>query len=129
MAVPERFILVDDCEADNVYHEIVIRRAGFTGEVLVFENGLEALDFLRNDPFSRPSCLLLDIHMPQMSGFELARRATPLLRDKPPVIVKLMSTSDTPSEHMRASDLPLIKEVIIKPLRPEDVKAVLQMPA
>ena len=27
----ERFILIDDNEADNVYHEIMIERAGFTG--------------------------------------------------------------------------------------------------
>ena len=43
MTIPQRFILVDDNEADNVYHEIMIRRAGFTGEVRVFESGAEAL--------------------------------------------------------------------------------------
>lgn len=35
----ERFVLIDDNEADNVYHEIMIRRAGFTGEVLIFMSG------------------------------------------------------------------------------------------
>ena len=45
MTAPERFILIDDNEADNVYHEIMIRRAGFTGDILVFESGIEALAF------------------------------------------------------------------------------------
>ena len=50
MSTFERFVLIDDNEADNVYHEIMIRRAGFTGEVLVFENGIDALAFFASDP-------------------------------------------------------------------------------
>ena len=40
MTAPERFILIDDNEADNVFHEIMIRRAGFKGDILVFELSL-----------------------------------------------------------------------------------------
>eukprot|EP01136_Pigoraptor_vietnamica_P014397 Opistho-1_new@56547 len=98
MAIPERFILVDDNEADNVYHEIMIRRAGFGGDVLVFESGADALAFLKTDALSLPTCLFLDINMPLMDGFEFARQATPLLSHKPTVVVLMLTSSDAPQD-------------------------------
>ncbi|MBS4037584.1 MAG: hypothetical protein KGZ46_05490, partial [Hydrogenophaga sp.] len=72
MPRPERFILIDDNEADNVFHEIMIRRAGFTGDVLIFDNGVDALEFMRHDELRVPTCIFLDINMPMLDGFEVA---------------------------------------------------------
>jgi CheY-like chemotaxis protein len=126
MTIPQRFILVDDNEADNVYHEIIIRRAGFTGEVLVFESGAEALAFLRNDPLAAPTCLFLDINMPQMDGFEFARQAQPLLQDKLTMLVMMLTSSDAPQDRMRASDMPVIQGFVTKPLTKDRVREMLQ---
>jgi CheY-like chemotaxis protein len=126
MTTPQRFILVDDNEADNVYHEIMIRRAGFSGEVLVFESGAEALAFLRSDALAVPTCLFLDINMPQMDGFEFARQAQPLLRDKPTVLVMMLTSSDAPQDRLRANDMPLIQGFVTKPLTRERVREMLQ---
>jgi len=125
MAIPERFILVDDNEDDNVYHEIMIRRAGFTGEVRVFESGADALAFLRQDDLSVPTCLFLDINMPQMDGFEFARQARPLLQDKPTMLVMMLTSSDAPQDRLRAGDMPLIQGFVTKPLTRERVRAML----
>lgn len=127
MDIPERFILVDDNEADNVYHEIMIRRAGFTGEVLVFEGGADALAFLQADPLTAPTCLFLDINMPQMDGFEFARRARPLLHDKPTMLVMMLTSSDAPQDRLRAGDMPLIQGFVTKPLTRERVREMLQL--
>lgn len=126
MTIPERFILVDDNEADNVYHEIMIRRAGFTGEVHIFESGADALAFLREDPLTVPTCLFLDINMPQMDGFEFARQARPLLQDKPAMLVMMLTSSDAPQDRLRAGDMPLIQGFVTKPLTRERVRAMLQ---
>lgn len=126
MAIPERFILVDDNEADNVYHEIMIRRAGFAGQVHIFESGSEALAFLREDPLTVPTCLFLDINMPQMDGFEFARQARPLLQDKPTMLVMMLTSSDAPQDRLRAGDMPLIQGFVTKPLTRERVRAMLQ---
>lgn len=126
MAIPERFILVDDNEADNVYHEIMIRRAGFAGEVLVFESGAEALAFLGRDPLALPTCLFLDINMPQMDGFEFARLAQPLLQDKPTMLVMMLTSSDAPQDQKRAAQMPLIQGFVTKPLTRERVRAMLE---
>ena len=79
MPAIERVILIDDNESDNVYHEIMIRRAGFAGEILVFENGVDGLRYLETTDLDRPTYIFLDINMPMMDGFEVAERAAPLL--------------------------------------------------
>lgn len=122
----ERIILVDDNEADNVYHEIMIRKAGFTGQVLVFETGVLALDFLRLDPLTTPSCIFLDINMPMLDGFEVAEEATPLLAGKPTVLLMMLTSSGSPADRARAASLPVIKGYQTKPLTVASVREILE---
>lgn len=122
MPTPERFILIDDSEADNVYHEIMIRRAGFQGEVLIFDNGPSALDFLRGDPLTKPTCIFLDINMPLVDGFEVATQATPLLAGKPTTMLLMLTSSGAPQDRQRASQLPVIQGFVTKPLTTEMVR-------
>jgi CheY-like chemotaxis protein len=122
----ERIILVDDNESDNVYHEIMIRKAGFTGEVLVFETGVLALDFLRSDPLTKPSCIFLDINMPMLDGFEVAEEATPLLAGKPTVLLMMLTSSGSPADRARAASLPVIQGYQTKPLTAASVREMLE---
>ena len=122
----ERIILVDDNEADNVYHEIMIRKAGFTGQVLVFETGVLALDFLRSDPLTTPSCIFLDINMPLLDGFEVALRATPLLSGSDTTVLMMLTSSGAESDRRRASEIPVIQGYVIKPLTADTVRGILQ---
>ena len=125
MAAPARFILIDDSDADNVYHEIMIRRAGFTGEVRVFDNGVDALNFLRDDPLALPTCIFLDINMPLMDGFEVALQATPLLQGKQTTVLLMLTSSGAPSDKQRASEIPVIQGYVIKPLTADVVRDML----
>lgn len=126
MAAPERFILIDDNEADNVYHEIIIRRAGFAGDVLVFESGFDALDFLKTDALTIPTCIYLDINMPLMDGFEFALEATPLLADKPTVVLLMLTSSGSPKDRERVNEIPVIQGFVTKPLVVDTVRTMLQ---
>ncbi|MCU0763646.1 MAG: response regulator [Hydrogenophaga sp.] len=126
MTAPTRFILIDDNEADNVFHEIMIRRAGFDGQILVFEGGAEALAFLKSDPLSEPTCIFLDINMPLMDGFEFAREASPLVEGRPTVLLMMLTSSDAPQDQQRARELPVIQGFLTKPLTAQKVREMLQ---
>ena len=125
MAAPARFILIDDSDADNVYHEIMIRRAGFTGEVRVFDSGVDALKFLRDDPLALPTCIFLDINMPVLNGFEVAQQATDLLAGKPATVLLMLTSSDAPQDRQRAAELPVIQGYVTKPLTADMVRRML----
>lgn len=116
MSAFERFILIDDNEADNVFHEIMIRRTGFGGEILIFDSGADALDFFRSDPMTQPTCILLDINMPLMSGFEMAEEAADLLQTKNHVVMLMVTSSGSPADRHRASTIPIIRGFLTKPV-------------
>lgn len=126
MHIPQRFILIDDNEADNVYHEIMIRRAGFGGEIRVFESGISALAFLQGDDLSQPTGIFLDINMPLMDGFEFARQATPILSGKPTVVLVMLTSSGSPHDRQRVQELPVIHGFVTKPLTADMVRDMLR---
>ena len=122
----QRFILVDDNEADNVYHEIMIRRAGFSGEVLSYMSGIEALDFLQSDGLELPTCIFLDVNMPLMSGFEVAEAAASMLEDRPGLVLVMLSSSSAPADIARARSTPVIRGYVTKPLSVDRIRALLE---
>ena len=92
----QRIILIDDNEMDNVYHQIIVQRAGFSGELLIFESGAEALDYLfgtgayeGRDVTVLPAIVLLDLKLPKVDGMEVLRRlrADPRTRLVPVIVL------------------------------------------
>lgn len=98
----ERIVLIDDNEDDNFFHEIVIRKAGFQGELQVFENGVDALAFLKADALVLRTCVFVDINMPMLDGFEVVSQATPLLEGKTSTVLVMLTSSDAPMDRARA---------------------------
>ena len=121
----ERFVLIDDNEADNVFHEIMIRRAGFSGDILVFESGIDALQWMGEDESLIPTCIFLDINMPMMDGFEVAENAEPLIGDKPTTVLVMLTSSGSPADKERALAIPVIQDYVTKPLSVHLVKQLL----
>lgn len=128
MSAIERVILVDDNELDSDFHTIILRKAGYGGEPLRFENGPDFLHFLRSSPPDRPTCVFLDINMPIQSGFDTVDQLAPLLDPGgAPLEVHLLTSSDSPADRQRAAGRPLIRSYLVKPLSVADARRILRL--
>ncbi len=69
----QRILLAEDDDSMRGFLTRALERAGY--EVISFDNGADALERLKEEPFT---LLLTDIVMPEMDGIELARKASDL---------------------------------------------------
>ncbi len=125
MPAIERIILVDDNDLDNTYHSIVLRKAGFSGELLVLESGVQLIDFLEKDPRSAPTLLFIDINMPLLNGFETVSKLVELSLLNADLQVHILSSSDAAEDLQMARSLPAVRSYLVKPLNVADAKRLL----
>jgi len=96
-------LLVEDTTDDAELTIMSLKRSGLLNEVVVAEDGLEALDYLfgegrfagRNSQ-DTPALILLDIKMPRLDGIEVLHRLRTDERTRLlPVVMLTTSTEDT----------------------------------
>ncbi len=72
-----RVVLIDDNRASNFLHQCLLEELLLTDEIVVLQNGLQALNFFTNqcrsdaERESGQDLILLDVNMPVMNGWEL----------------------------------------------------------
>jgi len=107
--VPKRVLIVDDNVDAATTLELLLRSLGH--QTRTVHDGAQAL---RVSPEFRPDIVLLDIGMPGLNGYEVARRLRALERGRPLRIVAVTGW-DQESDRMRAHesgfDLHLVKPV------------------
>jgi FixJ family two-component response regulator len=92
--------IVDDDESVREAIGGLMRSMGFAAETFP-----SAIDFLRSPQVARAACLIADINMPQMSGFDLYFRLSEL-GNAPPTI--FITGYPTESDRSRALDAGVI---------------------
>ena len=82
-------LLVDDDEVDVLTVKRAFQRNRLTNPIHVANNGLEALEKLRDGSLGPRRLVLLDINMPKMNGIEFLRvvRADPALQTTAVVVL------------------------------------------
>ena len=89
--------VVDDDESVSRAIERLLRAAGFEPFVCA-----SAEAFLHDTAHPAPDCLVLDIHLPGMSGLELCRHLTRLGHATPVIIVTAHDEPESREEARRA---------------------------
>lgn len=122
-------MLVDDNDADNFIHRMVIEAADCTELVVEVFNGAQALAYLKEHRQTEkfPELIFLDINMPLMDGWEFidAYEAENFDETAPSIIV-MLTTSLNPDDAKRARSLKSITDFSNKPLDAVKLDAILK---
>lgn len=110
-------LLVDDDEATNFVHKILIRKFDCAEKVIAVHNGKEALDYLKNNINQMPELVLTDINMPAMSGWEFLEefeKSDPEIKNV--IVIVMLTTSLNPDDRERAKSIKCLRGYESKPL-------------
>ena len=97
-------LLVDDDPTTNFLNELIVSTAEIAEQVLVAENGEEALHLLASGEAAAPALILLDMNMPVMNGLEFLEAYGQWPLPVRPVII-LLTTSLHERDLARAQQL------------------------
>ncbi len=103
----KKILLVDDSSATNFFNKVMIQKTGYVEEVLVAQNGKEALDYIQSEIL--PEVIFLDINMPVMDGWEFLSAYERLSSEfKKSVIVLMIGAELAYTDKMKAENIPEI---------------------
>lgn len=113
-------MVVDDSDTDLLYVGIVVETLGLAEAVLPFGSALDALAHLQRPDSARVDLVLLDINMPEMSGFEFLDRYQPLFDSgQAHAGVVMLTSSPEADDKARARSYRCVRGYLIKPLDPD----------
>lgn len=117
----ETIIVVDD---SDIIRKFIRKIFDNQYDVMVANDGKEAIDMIELNPNKKFVCMLLDLNMPYFNGFEVLdyfKRHN--LFEKIPV--SIITGDDTKETLHKAFDYP-IAQVLTKPFNERDIKIVLE---
>lgn len=112
-----KVVVVDDSLTVRKILEISLRREGF--EVRTFEHGLAFLRWLTTSPACLPDLLLLDVMLPTLDGYSIAR----YLKDRPAfrhIVLVFLSSKDGVLDRLKGRLLGA-SGYLTKPFRTQEV--------
>lgn len=117
-----RILLVEDNELNQ---EIAVEILSVTGvQVEAACNGAEAVDKFGHSPEGYYDLIFMDIHMPEMDGYEATRRIRSMNRSDAAVWIVAM-TADAFVEDVRQAKEAGMNEHIAKPVEPNRLQEIL----
>jgi CheY-like chemotaxis protein len=111
--------VVDQMSVQRSFKDLkIVHRLGIKG------NGVEALEYLRDEAEARPFLILLDLNMPRMNGIEFLRE---LRRDESLRMLPVVVLTSSKEERDRIESLNLnVAGYMIKPVDYQDFVEVIR---
>lgn len=120
-------MLVDDDPDTNMYNEIVLNQMNASENIIIFQNGKDALKYIVEKE-DRIDLILLDINMPVMNGWQFVEEYEKLDKKKQTAIIVVMLTSSINiDDKLKAEAFNSVKKFINKPLTPQLIKEILAL--
>jgi CheY-like chemotaxis protein len=119
---PFRILVIEDNATDAGLIKEALSASAVEHEMLVLEDGLKALEHLKQLDDKKPDLIILDLNMPKHDGLEvLIQYRMNVALFAVPIIV--LTSSDAPSDKLRAKTIG-VSAFIRKPLKLEDFIAL-----
>ena len=109
---PNVIVVADDDEDILTLMSVALERRGNT--VLTARDGVEALGLVLD---RHPDLVLLDVAMPNLTGYEVMHRMRAVLAEIPVILVSAYATEDAIAEGWSEG----ADDYITKPFRPDDL--------
>lgn len=115
--------IVDDNDADLFYARVMLEGLALAERILTFETGHELLAYLASPNGRTVDLMLVDLNMPEMSGFEFLQAYEHLSQDgQAPVqaVAVMLTSSSDPRDRERALSFRFVRGYLVKPLDPTE---------
>ena len=114
-----QILLIDDDPIVNFIHSKVIQSQFPKSEVLGFNNGLTALEYIKEHR-QHSYLIFLDLNMPVMNGWDFLK-AVSAEEDELALQIHVLTSSINPQDKIRAQQNKLVCSYLSKPLKAEDL--------
>ncbi len=119
----KQIFIVDDDPINNLILRKELEKKDASIELIIFENALKAMALIESSN-QLPNLILLDINMPEMSGWEFLRHLENKNMSLP---VFMITSSVVKRDQEKAQNFPLIKDYLIKPLSAQDFDKIVKI--
>ena len=121
-----KLLVIDDDHIEHMILQSLFTHYKLFEDNIHSEDGKISLDMLkknRTDASRLPDLILLDLYMPNFSGWDFLTQFNKIYRTfKKKIDIVITSTSINPADMLKSKSYPFVKEFFIKPLTIETLE-------
>ena len=111
----DKALLIDDDNATNVYHEIIMKESGKISSIDIQTNVDDSIEYLLTTE-SAPDIIFLDINMPLKNGWDFLDEYESIPSNRRAKVLIVLTTSKNISDEQKALTYKTVDQYCTKPL-------------